>query len=77
MKINESEKNLDPLYTFKNFIAGESNKVALIAAQDMEKYKTVYLYGEGTVGKTHFLQAIGHQALDSNKSVAYASTPSG
>ncbi len=74
MKINESEKNLDPLYTFKNFIAGESNKVALMAAKDMEKHKTVYLYGEGAVGKTHFLQSVGHQALDSNKSVEYISS---
>jgi len=73
VKVNEREINLDPLFTFKNFIVGESNKVALMAAKDIEKYKTVYLYGKGAVGKTHFLQAIGHQALDDNRSIDFIS----
>lgn len=61
-----STGNLNPRYTFDNFIVGSSNDLAYVASQAVaanpgEKYNPIYLYGGVGLGKTHLMQAIGNE----------------
>jgi chromosomal replication initiator protein DnaA len=54
-----------PRWTFQEYVAGESNKVALTAAraaseQPGRRYSPLVLVGPAGVGKTHLLHAIGN-----------------
>ena len=65
-------------YTFASFIVGSSNRLAYTAAMGVTEnpghgFNPLFIYGEGGLGKTHLLHAIGHAALASNTRVAYAS----
>ncbi len=63
--------NLNPRYTFDNFIVGSSNDLAYTASQAVAanpgvKYNPIYLYGGVGLGKTHLMQAIGNEILKKN-----------
>ena len=63
--------NLNPRYTFSNFIVGSSNDLAYTASQAVAanpgvKYNPLYLYGGVGLGKTHLVQAIGNEILKNN-----------
>ena len=74
--------NLDPNYTFENFVIGESNRhayatctaVADLPSQDA--LNPLFLYGGSGLGKTHLIQSIAHFILQHNPSmnVLYASS---
>ena len=58
--------SFNPLYTFDTFISGNSNALALAAAQAVatapgERYNPLYIYGGSGLGKTHLLNAIGQK----------------
>ena len=60
--------NLNPRYTFDNFIVGSSNDLAHAACQAVAtnpgtKYNPLYLYGSAGLGKTHLMQAVGNEIL--------------
>ena len=60
--------NLNPKYTFDNFIVGNSNKfahsVAIAVVKEPGKfYNPFFLYGNDGLGKTHLIQAIGNEIL--------------
>ncbi len=60
--------NLNPRYTFENFIVGSSNDLAYSASQAVAatpglKYNPIYFYGGVGLGKTHLMQAIGNEIL--------------
>lgn len=60
--------NLNPRYTFENFIVGENNELARAACFSVSKnpgtlYNPLFMYGVVGVGKTHLLQSIGHEML--------------
>jgi chromosomal replication initiator protein len=60
--------NLNPRYTFDNFIVGSSNDLAYSVSQAAsvspgEKYNPIYFYGGVGLGKTHLMQAIGNEIL--------------
>jgi chromosomal replication initiator protein len=63
--------NLNPRYTFDNFIVGSSNDLAHTASQAVaaypgEKYNPLYFYGGVGLGKTHLMQAVGNEILKTN-----------
>ncbi|MCJ7679653.1 MAG: chromosomal replication initiator protein DnaA [Candidatus Aminicenantes bacterium] len=64
--------NLNPNYTFENFIVGSCNQFAHAASQAVAKnpalsYNPFYVYGGAGLGKTHLMNAIGHFVLNQNK----------
>ncbi len=75
------EDNLNPRYTFENFIVGPFNELAYAAAQAVIKnpgisYNPLFIYGSTGLGKTHLIQSIGNyfKKIDSNKKVHYLTT---
>ncbi len=71
------QSNLNPNYTFENFIVGNSNKFAQAAAMDVAEnpgniYNPLFIYGNSGLGKTHLMHAIGNYIEQhSNKKVLY------
>jgi chromosomal replication initiator protein len=63
--INRND-NLNPKYTFSNFIVGTFNELAHAAAQAVvgrpgTLYNPLFIYGQTGLGKTHLLQALGNE----------------
>ncbi len=73
---------LSPKYTFKNFIVGKGNLLAVracqVAVENLRKksipYNPIFIYGRVGVGKTHLLQATGNRALERGFKVVYRSS---
>jgi chromosomal replication initiator protein len=72
------EDNLNPRYTFENFVVGPFNELAHAASQTVIKnpghmYNPLFVYGATGRGKTHLIQAVGNQikAVHPNKKVFY------
>lgn len=69
---------LNPKYTFENFIVGSSNMLAHAAAAGVSaepglKYNPLFIYAGAGLGKTHLLHAIGNKARKENLTVLYVS----
>ncbi len=65
--------NLNPRYTFENFIVGANNELAhaacLAISQKLGRiYNPLFIYGGVGLGKTHLLQSIGNAILYKNPS---------
>lgn len=76
------KSNLNPRYTFDNFIVGTSNEYATATAMSTAKYpgqennNPLFLYGNSGLGKTHLMQAIGNEILKNSpeKKVVYVTS---
>ncbi len=74
---------LNPLYTFENFIASTSSNIAYSAALAVaespgEYYNPLFIWGGAGLGKTHLMQAIAHFIIQKypNKKVLYVTSES-
>ncbi len=66
-----SRAGLNSHFTFENFAVSSSNEVAHAAAKTAAGkpglvYHLVFIYGGVGVGKTHLMQAVGHEVLKKN-----------
>ena len=63
------QSNLNPRYTFENFIKGDSNQLARAAAMAVANnpggtsFNPLVLYGGTGLGKTHLMHALGNHAV--------------
>lgn len=77
----EKETNLNPRYTFDNFIVGPFNELAHAAGWATTKapgqvYNPLFIYGGVGLGKTHLLQAVGNEIIKNfqQKKIKYIPT---
>ncbi len=63
--------NLNPAFTFENFVEGKANQLAAAAARQVAEnpggsYNPFFIYGGVGLGKTHLMHAIGNAMLKNN-----------
>ncbi|MBI3006386.1 MAG: chromosomal replication initiator protein DnaA [Ignavibacteriales bacterium] len=76
------QSNLNPRYTFDNFIKGDSNQLARAAGMAVANnpggtsFNPLVIYGGTGLGKTHLMHALGNHALVAGKAkrAAYVSS---
>ncbi|MDO8592201.1 MAG: chromosomal replication initiator protein DnaA [bacterium] len=69
---------LNNRYVFDNFIVGKNNELAhaacqAVAANPGHAYNPLFIYGGVGLGKTHLLQAIGHELSKKTDKILYVS----
>ena len=62
------DHNLNPAFTFENFVEGKSNQLAKAASLQIAEnpgsaYNPLFMYGGVGLGKTHLMHAIGNTML--------------
>ncbi len=77
----EPQTQLNPKYSFDDFVIGSSNRFAHAAATAVaeapaKSYNPLFIYGGAGLGKTHLLHAIGHyvRSLYPRLTVLYVTT---
>jgi chromosomal replication initiator protein len=73
------QSRLSPKYTFDSFIVGKTNELSHAAAIAVSRepgkvYNPLFIYGGVGLGKTHLLQAVGHETANAGLKVVYVSS---
>ena len=76
------DPQLNPHYTFAHHVEGECNRLARSAGRTValtpgsSPFNPLYIYGDSGLGKTHIVQAIGHEVRERHPElqVLYVST---
>ncbi|MDP1558326.1 MAG: chromosomal replication initiator protein DnaA [Nitrosomonas sp.] len=68
----ENPSQLNPNFTFENFVTGKANQLARAGAIQVAEspgtaYNPLFIYGGVGLGKTHLIQAIGNFVLEQDK----------
>lgn len=64
--------NLNPLFTFENFVSGKSNQLAFAACHQVAEkpgstgHNPLFIYGPTGLGKTHLMHSVGNAVLRAN-----------
>ncbi len=72
----KSRFGLNAKYTFDSYIKGKGNELAYAACQAVANnpgtaYNPLFIYGGVGLGKTHLMQAVGHEISKKGKNVHY------
>jgi len=64
---------LNPQFSFTRFVVGQNNEFAhaactAVASANQAVYNPLFIHGDSGLGKTHLMQAIGQQLVESNPS---------
>ncbi len=77
-KVALNDLGLNPRYTFASFIVGKKNELAhaaclAVAQRPGKVYNPLFIYGGVGLGKTHLMQAVGHQIVgqEQQKKILY------
>ncbi len=76
----EWQTNLNHNLVFSNYVVGDSNRLAFVAAKAVAEapgtiHNPLFLYGRSGLGKTHLMHAIGnHITENSSKKVMYTTS---
>ena len=74
------ESNINPQYSFDNFVVGDSNRFAhatslVVAEKPGTMYNPLFIYANSGLGKTHLMHAIGNYIIkNSKKRVLYVTS---
>lgn len=79
VKLEKSKafQNLDPSFTFEQFVTGKSNQLAYSVCKEtanslgQSKNNPLFLYGATGLGKSHLMQAVAHETLKQGKLFYY------
>ena len=69
--VRNSQSNINPQFTFDNFVIGKSNQLAHAASLQVaqnpgQTYNPLFIYGGVGLGKTHLMHALGNRIMQNN-----------